>query len=68
MQSDQEAQEFDDLQQRACLYDRASTGAVMWPMLRDVVKMNQTRNERKGKDGEETGTGKIWDGVSDWFV
>lgn len=43
------------------------TSAVEWPTLQEATNVRQTRQEPIRTCDDEWG-GKVWDGVTDWFV
>lgn len=43
------------------------TSAVEWPTLREAMKVETTKRRRSRADDNEWG-GKVWDGVTDWFI
>lgn len=43
------------------------TNAVEWPTLREAMRVKPTRKE-PSRDYEDEWGGKVWDGVTDWFL
>lgn len=43
------------------------TSAVQWPKLREALRVHTSRKDVSRADNDEWG-GKVWDGVTDWFV